>query len=282
MLKSKPTEKMDLTLAISPCPNDTYMFDAIVNRRIELCGLKFSTTLCDIEELNAEALNHIADISKISYALYPLIADNYVLLNSGSALGRGCGPLLVSKHKIYPEELKSVTIATPGAHTTASMLLKHAFGEGLSTREYLFSDICDVVASQECDAGIVIHEERFTYKDKGLRLVADLGQLWEQSTSMAIPLGAIVARRSLGYKTILKVEQLIKCSIEFADANPTESRPFIKEHARSLSDDTINKHIAMFVNEYSKSLGVEGRQAVAELFAKNGYKTTENIWLNQQ
>ena len=173
---------MKLKLSISTCPNDTFMFDAMLHRRIDTEGLDFDLTMADIEQLNAAALAGEPDITKLSYASFPLVADRYRILGSGSALGRGNGPLLVSRHKLYPDELRDARIAIPGEHTTANRLLSLFFPEASDKRVYLFSDIADAVLSDECDAGVLIHEGRFTYRGKGLRLVADLGEEWEKRT----------------------------------------------------------------------------------------------------
>ncbi len=272
-----------IKLSISSCPNDTFMFDALLHNRLsEEIPFDISLTISDIEELNKAALTGFPDITKISYALYPLIADEYMLLDSGSALGYGNGPLLVSKHKIYPDEVKSVRIAIPGVHTTASLLLDHAFGKGLDKRPYLFSDIADVVCDGEADAGVLIHEQRFTYADKGLSLVADLGSMWEKSTSLPIPLGAIAVRRSLGEEFIAIADRLLHDSIRHAFDNPSDSHAFVKENAKEMSDEVCGKHIAMFVNDFSLSLGEDGRKAVTELLSAGGLQNRDDIWLKRR
>lgn len=272
-----------LKLHISTCPNDTFMFDAILHGRLTPPP-PFDTdlTMSDIEELNKAVLTGEADISKISYAVYPQIADDYMLLDSGSALGYGNGPLLVSRRKIYPDEVSAATIAIPGDHTTAGMLLRHAFGGNLRTRPYLFCHIAEAVLDDEVDAGVLIHEERFTYADKGLRLVADLGSLWEQSTSLPIPLGAIVAHRRLGEETIRRVEETIHRSVAYAMENPGASYRFVRDNARELSDEVLRRHIDMFVNKFSLSLNDEGRRAVRRLLAEGGFADRDDIWLKNR
>ena len=182
---------MKLQLHISTCPNDTFMFDAMVHRRIDTEGLEFDLSLADIEQLNAGALQGVPDISKLSYAVVPQLLDRYRVLHSGSALGRGNGPLLVSRHRIYPDEVSGIRVAIPGEHTTANRLLATLYPGVTDKRVYLFSDVADAVMSDECDAGVLIHEGRFTYREKGLRLVADLGEEWEKKTGLPLPLGAI-------------------------------------------------------------------------------------------
>lgn len=246
------------------------MFDALLHGRIDTKGVRFELNMCDIEQLNAIALNETTDICKLSYAVYPLVSDRYQILSAGSALGRGNGPLVVSRRKIWPDELKDAVVGIPGAHTTANLLLKIAFPEIVNKKEYLFSDISTAINDGEIDAGVLIHEERFSYRDKGLQLVADLGACWEQLTSLPIPLGAIVINRSLESQTKELLNGLIAESIRFGFRHPELSYPFVKSHARELSDQTIENHIRMFVNEFSVDIGQEGKQAVKALFDKSG------------
>ncbi len=256
---------MKLTLNISTCPNDTFMFDAAVHGRIDTEGVSFELNLADIEQLNGEALTGTPDISKISYAIVPQICDKYKLLNSGSALGRGNGPLLVSKYKIYPDEMSDVKVAIPGIHTTANLLMEKIFPVVKEKNVYLFSDIADAVLDGECDAGVLIHEGRFTYKKKGLRLIADLGIEWEKQTSLPLPLGAIAVSRRLDKATQEKIDRVVRRSVEYAFAHPAVSAPFIKEYAQELSEEVTAQHIELFVNNFSIDLGEEGRKAVRTL-----------------
>ena len=179
---------MKLKLGFSTCPNDTFMFDAMVHHKIDTFGLDFDLHLADIEELNQLSLKGELDITKISYAAYTKVSDKYIFLNSGSALGENNGPILISKRKIYPDEVNNLKIAIPGKNTTANMLLSIAYPEAKSKVEYLFSDIEDVVLSDEVDAGLIIHENRFTYEKKGLKKIIDLGEFWERKTNKPIPL----------------------------------------------------------------------------------------------
>ena len=256
---------MKLKLSISTCPNDTFMFDAMLHRRIDTEGLDFDLTMADIEQLNAAALAGEPDITKLSYASFPLVADRYRILGSGSALGRGNGPLLVSRHKLYPDELRDARIAIPGEHTTANRLLSLFFPEASDKRVYLFSDIADAVVSDECDAGVLIHEGRFTYRGKGLRLVADLGEEWEKRTSLPLPLGAIVVSRRLDERLARTVERVLRRSVEYAFAHPEASAGFVRSHAQELSEEVTKSHIELFVNRHSADLGEEGRRAVVRL-----------------
>ena len=251
-----------LELYISPCPNDTFAFEALLNGRVDTEGLEFNLHLADIEELNIAATQSLPDIGKISTSLLPIIAGEYELLDSGSALGRGNGQLLV-RRKGDCTPIHSVAI--PGVHTTANAMLTLFFPELELRTPMLFSDIAQAVADGVCDAGVLIHEGRFVYGRYGLELVADLGALWEQSTGLPLPLGAITARRSLPEDVRRAAERVIARSVRFAMEHPAVSRPFVKAHAREMDDDVIDKHISLFVNEFTISLGSEGRRAVRHL-----------------
>ena len=251
-----------LRLAISPCPNDTFMFDAIVNRRIDLEGLDVEVTYLDIEQLNAAAMEQRYDITKCSTAILRAVGEHYALLDSGSALGRGNGPLLV-RRKGETAPLKR--IAVPGEHTTANRLVGRLFPEIEERVPMLFSDIAEAVERGEFDGGVLIHEGRFVYQRRNLELVADLGLEWEARMGLPLPLGSIIASKALREETRARFERLLRRSIEHAFANPLASRAFIKEHAQELEDEVIDKHIALFVNDYSLTLGDEGRRAVEAL-----------------
>jgi 1,4-dihydroxy-6-naphthoate synthase len=252
---------MRLTLGFSPCPNDTFIFDALVNNKIKH-DFSFEIIIADVEELNRLALEGKTDITKMSYHAYAYAAPQYLICESGSALGRGNGPLFVSKMKIYPDEIPFLKIAIPGKYTTAAFLLKYAFPTIKEPDIYLFSDIEDVVLSNETDAGVLIHEGRFTYKDKGLRLIKDLGEHWELFTKQAIPLGCIAMNRNLPDDIRQSFSQALKDSILFAKTNPESSRDYVKKHAREQSGEITAKHIELFVNDYTLELGEEGRSAV--------------------
>lgn len=252
---------MKYTLHISPCPNDTFAFDALINGRIAH-DFDLAVEYHDIEVLNKGVLRGVPDISKISYSVYPQIADRYVLLDSGSALGRGNGQLLVRR---AGEHSPIRRVASPGLNTTANALLVRYFPNVEAVVPMLFSEIAEAVERGEVDAGVLIHEGRFVYERRQLELVADLGQLWEQETGMPLPLGAIVAKRELGSEQIAAFEQLLAESVRYAMAHPAASREFVKEHAQELEDEVIDKHIALFVNDFTISLGDEGRRAVERL-----------------
>ena len=251
-----------LRLAISPCPNDTFMFDAIVNKRIDLEGYTFDVEYHDIEQLNERVLGGEAEVSKCSTALLRAVGERYRLLDSGSALGRGNGPLLVRRKG---ETAPIRRIAVPGIHTTANALIGRLFPDIEERVPMLFSQIAASVERGEFDAGVLIHEGRFVYERRSLELVADLGLEWERQMELPLPLGSIIVDRSLGEEVARDVERLIRRSIEYAFANPATSRDFIKSHAQELEDDVIDKHIALFVNDFSLTLADEGRRAVEEL-----------------
>ena len=253
---------MRLKLHISPCPNDTFMFDALVNGRIDTGSLRFEVEYHDIEELNRGAGLGRADISKISCAVLPAIAEHYALLDSGAALGRGNGPLLVRR---AGDTRPIRRVAVPGLHTTANALMGKLFPEIEERTPLLFSRIAAAVERGDFDAGVLIHEGRFVYRERELELVADLGQLWEHRTALPLPLGGIAARRSLPDEVRHEAERLLRTSIEYAFTHPEASRTYIKQHAQELDDKVIDAHIALFVNGYSLSLGDEGRRAIEAL-----------------
>jgi 1,4-dihydroxy-6-naphthoate synthase len=259
---------MKLTLGFSPCPNDTFIFDAIVNRRIDTSFFDFSIHMADVEELNKMAFESVLDITKISAAAYPKIADNYFLLDSGSAIGNNNGPILISKQKIFPDEINDLKIAIPGFNTTANLLLSIAFPKAINKKEYIFSNIEEVVLSGETDAGLIIHETRFTYQAKGLKKVVDLGEFWERNFGMLVPLGCIAIKRKYSREIIETINLLIRESVEFAFKNPDKSAEYIKKHAQELDTDVIQKHINLYVNQYTIDQGTEGRKAIKFLFEK--------------
>jgi len=258
---------MKLTLGFSPCPNDTYIFEAMVNKRIDTEGIDYDWFLADVEELNHRALEGTVDVTKLSYHAYAHCAMNYLLLDSGSALGRNNGPLVISKRKIYPDELIEAIIAIPGKYTTANLLFSIFWPEAKRKHEYLFSSIPEVVISGQADAGLIIHESRFTYKSMGLLKVADTGEYWEKMTGMPIPLGGIVVHRKVKEDIALKVNRTIRRSLEFACNDPAASYDFIRKHAQEIDPEVMKQHISLYVNKFSLSLGPEGRKAVEKLFA---------------
>jgi len=259
---------MNLSLAFSPCPNDCFMFDAIVNRRIDLEGLEFSIRLADIEALNMAAFAGEVDVTKLSFHAYAYCADQYVLLDAGSALGRNCGPLLISKRPISIDEAAAgnLRIAIPGKYTTANLLCGLAFPRAQDKTELLFSDIETAVLDGRYDAGLIIHENRFTYEAKGLRKIIDLGEFWESEARAPIPLGGIVIRRSLPDDVKQEVNRLVRHSVRHALADREATLPYVREHAQEMSEDVMYRHIDLYVNDYSVDLGPDGRRAIDLLF----------------
>ena len=261
---------MTLSLGFSPCPNDCFMFDAIVHERIDLEGLTFSPRLADVEALNRAAFAGEADVTKLSYHAHAFCTGSYVLLDAGSALGRNCGPLLISKRAISKDEVAAggLSIAIPGRYTTANFLLGLAFPRATNKTELLFSAIEPALLEDRFDAGLIIHENRFTYAAKGLRKIIDLGEYWEETTGAPIPLGGIVIKRSLPDEVKQRVNRVLRRSVEYAFAHRTASLDYVRAHAQEMSDDVMYKHIDLYVNEYSVDLGTEGRRAVELLFDK--------------
>ena len=257
-----------LSLGISTCPNDTFIFDAMVNSKLDTGGLAFDCDLSDVEKLNNRALKAEFDITKISYHAYAFASDDYILLNSGSALGFNNGPLLVAKSEMEPDDLEDKPVAVPGRLTTASLLLGIIYPGIKDKREYIFSDIEDIILREEAAAGLLIHENRFTYRDKGLCKIRDLGEEWDKQTSMPIPLGGIAVKRSLGEKTILQLQEILAASIAHAYNDPLSSYDFVKKYAASMEKDIMYKHIDLYVNDFSRELGEQGRKAVRLLYEK--------------
>jgi 1,4-dihydroxy-6-naphthoate synthase len=261
---------MTLSLAFSPCPNDCFIFDAIVNRRIDTEGLTFSIRLDDVEALNQSAFASQVDITKLSYHAYAHCAADYALLDAGSALGRGCGPLLISKRPISHDDVASGTlrIATPGKYTTAQLLFDLAFPNARRTTPLLFSAIESALLRDEFDAGVIIHENRFTYEAKGLKKIADLGELWERDTGAPIPLGGIAIRRAIPEDVRSLVNRVVRRSVEYAFAHRDASRQFVREHAQEMSEEVMYRHIDLYVNDHSIDLGPDGRRAVDLLLTR--------------
>lgn len=253
---------MKIRLAFSTCPNDTFIFAAIANKLLNLGEFNFDITLTDIQELNRFAREDEVDMVKISYAAYPYVSDNYQMLLSGSALGRGMGPLVVAKQKNLPSNLAGATIAIPGTTTTANFLFSLAYPEATQKREYLFSEIEDAVLSNKVDVGVLIHEGRFTYAHKGLEKIADLGNFWEGYANAPIPLGGIAVRRSLPLEYKQRLAQLVSESVTFAWNNISQVQPYIKRYAQAMQDSVIQKHIDLYVNDYTLNLGEQGVAAV--------------------
>jgi len=257
-----PPAPSELSLGFSPCPNDTFIFNALVHGLVPGPGLSLSPRLEDVETLNRLVLAGALDVSKISYHLLGHVLEEYLLLRSGGALGRGCGPLLVSRTQLDPGMLKDRPIALPGEYTTAALLLR-LFDPSLANLVYLpFEKIMPAVADGSVAAGVIIHESRFTYQELGLCKLVDLGQWWEETTSHPIPLGGIVARRSLGRETLLALEEALTQSVRHAFDNPGAARGYIRAHSQEMSDAVCDAHISLYVNDFSVNLGAEGAAAV--------------------
>ena len=254
-----------LRLGYSPCPNDTFIFYALMHGRISLPDFSINEELADVETLNRRALARELDLTKVSYHAFGHLRDEYALLRSGGALGRGCGPLVVARQATTLAGLRGKLIAIPGELTTANLLLQ-LHGTGYERLQILpFDRIVAAVASGSVDAGLIIHESRFTFAEHGLVQVEDLGAWWEELTGLPIPLGGILARRRLGREVIAEVERAINASVRYAFAHPEEARAYIRAHAQELDDAVINQHIALYVNHFSLDLGEEGLAAVHEL-----------------
>jgi len=257
-----------LTLGFSPCPNDTFIFHALVKSLVTAGNLSFKEHLMDVEQLNQQALAAAFDVTKVSFHLYGHIRNNYTLLPSGAALGRGCGPLLVSSKECPVSSLHNKPVALPGRYTTAALLLR-LFAPQLDNLVYMpFDRIMPAVASGEVAAGVIIHESRFTFKEYGLFQLTDLGEWWEGDTGCPIPLGGIVAKSSLGNEVMDTLGRLITESISHAYANPQAPREYIRAHAQEMSDEVCDAHIGLYVNHFSLDLGEEGRRAVDVLMAR--------------
>lgn len=257
-----------LTLGYSPCPNDCFIFDALVHNKIDTEGLEFKVELHDVETLNQKALKGELDITKLSFHAYGYVLKNYILLRAGSALGFNCGPLLVENGKWKREDVGSMKVAIPGKMTTANFLLSLAYPDLKNKVEYVFSEIEDAVLLGKVDAGLLIHENRFTYEEKGLKKIMDLGEYWESLIHAPIPLGGIVIKRNLDKALQQKVNRVIKKSVEFAFANPESCMSYVKAHAQEMSEEVMKKHIALYVNKFSMDLGTEGMNAVHLMFNK--------------
>ncbi|GAA4781965.1 1,4-dihydroxy-6-naphthoate synthase [Olivibacter ginsenosidimutans] len=269
---------MNLTLGFSPCPNDTFIFDAMIHHKIDTEGLTFDVSYEDVETLNHKTFHQELAISKLSFHAYAYALENYVLLDAGSALGFGVGPLLICKQEALVKQVlqtlknetgvSDLTIAIPGKYTTANFLLGLAFPQLQRKETMVFSEIEPALLKEQVDLGLIIHENRFTYQDKGLHKVIDLGDFWEKETGCAIPLGGIVIRRDLPEDIKAKVNRIIRRSVEYAFEHPTSGLDFIRSHAQEMSEEVMYKHINLYVNKYSVDLGEEGRKAIKLMFDK--------------
>ena len=258
---------MKLSLGFSPCPNDTFIFDALVNKKIDTMGFEFEVVLEDVETLNQWALQGKLDITKLSFPAFFQSSNEYVLLNSGSALGKGVGPLLISKSADINQgsKIEDLTIALPGSHTTANLLFSFAYPNATNKEFMVFSSIEDAVLRGKTDLGVIIHENRFTYQQKGLFKVRDLGEYWEEKMNAPIPLGGIASKKE-SRAAARTIDSLIRQSLEHAFSNYPFITDYVKQHSQVMSEDVMRQHIDLYVNNYSLDLGAEGRQAIATLY----------------
>ncbi|HEX6848968.1 MAG TPA: 1,4-dihydroxy-6-naphthoate synthase [Chitinophagaceae bacterium] len=272
---------MKLTLGFSPCPNDTFIFDALVNKKIDAEGLEFDVMLEDVETLNTWSFENKLDVTKLSYPAFFQNLDKYVLLNSGAALGKGVGPLLIAKHNIPYSiyHIQHSRIALPGENTTANLLFSFAYPDAKNKVFMRFNTIEDFVLTGSsqvspiggdlegaAELGVIIHENRFTYHQKGLHKVTDLGEYWETKMHVPIPLGGIAVKRSMNKEMSLKIDKLIRKSIEFAFANYPVVTDYVKRHSQETSEDVMQQHIELYVNNFSVDLGNEGKKAIETLY----------------
>ena len=267
---------MQLSLGFSPCPNDTFMFDALVNNKINIQDLVFNTHIADVEALNELCLAESLTISKLSYHAYTYLSDQYQMLTAGSALGRGVGPLLITKMPYNLHDVDRLKIAIPGKYTTAAFLLQAAFPEAKNIVPTRFENIEPMVLNGDVDAGVIIHENRFTYEDKGLLKILDLGEFWEQKTGLPIPLGGIAIKRELRQDIKLIVNELVASSVQYAFNHPESSIDYVNKHAQEMDDQILKQHIRTYVNPYSLDLGITGKKAVRRMFIEK-YNDTNKI-----
>ena len=279
---------MKLTLGFSPCPNDTFIFDALVNKKIDCGDFEFDVLLEDVQTLNQWAVQGKLNITKLSYGVLPLVLDKYIVLNSGSALGRGVGPLLISEYEVGMINVEENLIAIPGENTTAHLLFSLAYPKAKNKIFLRYDEIENFVLAGK-GLGVIIHENRFTYETKGLKKIIDLGDYWEKETGSAIPLGGIVVNRNIESAAHKKLDALIKESIEYAFNKYPELNDYIRNYAQEMSEEVMRKHIDLYVNDYSLALKQEGKNAVMKLLSvyeqMNGTKiNTTNIFTedNQQ
>ena len=257
-----------LTLGFSPCPNDTFIFDAMIHGKIDTEGLDFQIEMADVEVLNKKAMQGSIDITKLSYHAYAYLTSQYQLLHSGSALGSNCGPLLIAKKQYVYKQIPTLKVAIPGKYTTANFLLSYAFPKLRNRTELLFSDIENAVLMENADAGLIIHENRFTYMEKGLLKLIDLGEYWETNTGLPIPLGGIVVRRNIPTDTQQKINRVLRRSVEFALQHPDQTLPFVRQYAQEMEDKVMMQHIQLYVNDYTVDLGEKGKQAIRHMYQK--------------
>lgn len=257
---------MKLSIGFSPCPNDTFIFDALVNHKIDTGDFTFEPVLEDVETLNTWALEGKLDITKLSFPAFFQSLEHYTLLPAGSALGKGVGPLLISKQSHFADDVRDHTVALPGMNTTAHLLFDYAFPGASHKKFMLFSAIEEAVLNEETDLGVIIHENRFTYQQKGLHKIMDLGEHWEEKTGVPIPLGGIAISQSVKRSQALQVQALIRKSLEFAFAQYPLITDYVKAHSQAMEEEVMRQHIDLYVNNFSLDLGEEGRNAIQTLY----------------
>lgn len=263
--------KTKIHIGFSPCPNDCFIFDALIHQKIDTLHYEFIPIIEDVESLNKRALNGGLDITKLSYHAYMYCKAHYTYLNSGSALGFGCGPLIITHSKEVQEKFFDIQhqpymkVLVPGELTTAHLLLKKFFPAIQNKTFVLFSEIEDLLLTKQFDAGVIIHENRFTYQQKGLLKIVDMGALWEEQTHLPIPLGGIMAKLSLGEKNIRTIDVLIKESILYAFTHPENVMDFVKQNAQEMNEEVMKQHIQLYVNDYSIDLKEDGKKAIEYL-----------------
>ena len=257
---------MKLTLGFSPCPNDTFIFDALVNGHLNTGDLEFEVVLEDVETLNKMAKEGKLDITKLSFHAYAYVSDQYQILQAGAALGKGCGPLLISADPIPLSKVDYCVVGIPGRLTTANLLFSLAFPDAITKKELVFSAIEQELLDDRIDVGVIIHENRFTYESKGLHKLLDLGTFWEEKYGVAVPLGGIMIRRSLGDAVQHRVNDLIRQSVSYAFSHPDVSAPYVAQHAQEMDPAVMQQHISLYVNEHSLDLGEDGRNAIEHMY----------------
>jgi 1,4-dihydroxy-6-naphthoate synthase len=270
---------MKLSLGISPCPNDTYIFDAMLHGKIDTEGLEFMPRLEDVETLNQLAIEGALDITKVSYGVVFQLLGQYRILEAGGALGKGVGPLFVSKNIGHDGEIdcSKIRVALPGINTTAHLLFSMAYPQIKNKTFVPFHVIEEMVINGAVDAGVIIHENRFTYQQKGLNKLSDLGDVWEKRTGAPIPLGGILVRRSFDLDLATKINRVINRSLAFANNHADALPSFVTENAKEMNEEVMRNHISLYVNEFSLALGEEGRLAVLELIKASAALNQKNL-----
>jgi 1,4-dihydroxy-6-naphthoate synthase len=257
---------MKLTFGYSPCPNDTFIFYALEHKKIDTFGLDIDVQLADVEQLNQWAFNSVLDCTKLSYHAFAYVSDRYILSPHGSALGNACGPLLICKNPSHSKNISQEEILIPGKYTTANFLLHFAYPEINKTRAVLFSDIENQLTENKASLGVIIHENRFTYAQKGLHKIADLGSIWEEKTHLPIPLGGIAFKRNLPEEIKQKLNIIIHQSVLYALEHPEETMSYVRTHAQEMDEVVMKQHIDLYVNDFTKEIGSMGEKAVSYMF----------------